>query len=226
MIVNSKSLLLLWRIAELEALNLKSEYIEPPHFFLALLKIVDINIKRVFSDSNKNTEEIHEIISDISEIKKIFLSAELNTTKVRRTLRKEISIMFSPNRPSEFTRVRRSQKSRSLFCNAELIAQNESNELLPLHILIVLIKECTPSFKEVCLKSTCDIDKVKKAIKQQPQAERDNKPTSRAFLVSSGYCELSMFDEARKAFEGIPDNELHMRQVIKLKSLIYANIVL
>ena len=51
------SLFLVWRLAELEAINLNSERIDPPHFFLGLLKVVDIDLWRLLLKKGRVAED-------------------------------------------------------------------------------------------------------------------------------------------------------------------------
>ena len=44
MVRHADSLLLVWKLAELEAQHLNHTEIHPEHFFLGLLKIVDIDV--------------------------------------------------------------------------------------------------------------------------------------------------------------------------------------
>ena len=51
MIRHTNSLVLVWRLAELEAANLKSDQIEPAHFFLGLFKVVDLDLDALWGKS-------------------------------------------------------------------------------------------------------------------------------------------------------------------------------
>ena len=67
MIRHSKSLILVWQLAELEALNLKQDTIKPAHFLLGILKVVDIDLFKILE---KQVEEVaDEIRYDIVDLK-------------------------------------------------------------------------------------------------------------------------------------------------------------
>jgi hypothetical protein len=52
MVRHIDSLILVWHIAEIEARNLGSRHIDPPHLFLGLLKIVDLDLEKALAKSS------------------------------------------------------------------------------------------------------------------------------------------------------------------------------
>ena len=65
---HNPALLLLWKVAAIEASHLDSEYIEPIHFILAALKTVDIDINEVYDSTFMPPEEVKNIDNEIPEL--------------------------------------------------------------------------------------------------------------------------------------------------------------
>ena len=91
MVRHADSLLLVWKLAELEAQHLDHTEIQPEHFLLGLLKIVDIDvIKLVEVWQEEGRESVEQISSDISAVRSVFGDSSVDTTILRRRLRRRL----------------------------------------------------------------------------------------------------------------------------------------
>ncbi|MCK9589646.1 MAG: hypothetical protein M0Q93_09840 [Terrimicrobiaceae bacterium] len=142
MIRHSDSLILVWKIAELEARNLGSREIEPAHFFLGLLKKVDLSIGFV-ADYFKNgrQDSIEQLAKDVSELKSAFSAGKIESTPTRRQLR---SFLHTGHDSTE-GRLRRSIQSRELFRSAESSAKSA---VRPIHLLASLLGQVPKELRE------------------------------------------------------------------------------
>lgn len=70
---HTDSLLLVWRLAEIEAINMKSEWIETVHFVLGLLKSADIDIRSLLAKGGHSDQDtIDEIERGIGLVRECF----------------------------------------------------------------------------------------------------------------------------------------------------------
>lgn len=135
MIRHSKSLLLVWRIAELEAMNLKQEMIKPAHFFLGILKVVEVDLVKILKNQREEISE--EIEQDIADLKSCVGEFVLDLTFTRRFLR---SILPKGGEHSQKDRLRRTKASRVSFGAAETLATKTRSPVLPTHLLFGLLE--------------------------------------------------------------------------------------
>ncbi len=140
---HSDSLLLAWRLAELEAAHLRQEELEPAHFFLGLLKLVELDVNAILTDNTTlSSRRIQEELACVERLGQCFHAAGLETTATRRRLRRSL-----PRGTAEMEmgrRIRRSAAAREMFAVAERsLEENERLILEPLHLLeAVLATEC------------------------------------------------------------------------------------
>src|SRR5262245_14747911 len=127
--------LLVWRLAELEAINLKSEQIDPPHFFLGLLKVTDIDLRALLTKKGHLAEDnaIAEIERDVQLVRECFDECGVNTTQARWTLRRILPLGTLAINP-QTGRLRRSVESREAFSRAEHVAEVSGGDVRALHI--------------------------------------------------------------------------------------------
>jgi ATP-dependent Clp protease ATP-binding subunit ClpA len=126
-----------WRIAELEALHLGGRQIEPPHLFLGLLKVVDINIEKVLAGTA--VLHINEVNREVQSLRDCFGEFVLDTTQLRRRLRRSLGTGRSPT-ASKIKNIRRSSLSREVFSDAEGLADKSEGIVHPLHLLAALLR--------------------------------------------------------------------------------------
>jgi ATP-dependent Clp protease ATP-binding subunit ClpA len=159
MIRHTKSLLLVWRIAELEALNLKQESIRPAHFFLGILKAVEIDLGKALK--NQREEVFDEIKQDIADLKGCVGEFVLELTYTRRFLR---GILPKGNDDSSKDRLRRAKSARLVFGGAETLAKKTRSPVLPTHLLMALLESEDAQIKTVLEKFHVDIGDFKKYV--------------------------------------------------------------
>ena len=131
---HSNSLILIWRIAEIEARHLNASTIEPTHLLLGLCKVVDLDLPELVSkDSPDRDEVLEELLREDRKLRTVFRAAGLNAKTFRRRLRRP-----SPERRFSLTeseRLRRSPAAKQVFADAERFAQLGSGTVYPIHLL-------------------------------------------------------------------------------------------
>lgn len=165
MSTHSDGLVLIWKIAQIEALNAGAEAIEPIHFFLGLLKAVDVDLRKLFSSSNKDEDKIQRIEEEIVEIKSWFEVASIDATRSRRRIRRELTDLSGPNETPNQTSLRRSQKSRILFAVAEKNDTKE-NTVTPKILLKAILNTTDDEMSRICYRAGCPLDTLSDALDQ------------------------------------------------------------
>ena len=131
---HSNSLILVWRISELEAYHLNASAIEPTHLFLGLCKVVDLDLPELVSkDAPDRDETLEELLREVRRLRTIFRVAGLDAKKLRRHLRRA-----SPEGRFSFARherLRRSSAAKDIFADAEHFAQIGNQAVYPVHLL-------------------------------------------------------------------------------------------
>lgn len=141
---HSNTLLMAWRLAELEAENLRSAELEPIHFFLGLLKIGELEIETILAEGSTLTNlQMRREIESVQRIASSFSQVGLETTQTRRRLRRSLpkgswSVEMGQH-------IRRSEDSRYLFTKAEALAVKYGSEMVePLHLLVgIMDAQCS-----------------------------------------------------------------------------------
>ena len=135
---HSDSLILMWRLAELEARQLKASTIEPTHLLLGLCKSVDLDLPAlVQKDSPDRDEVLEEFLREVRRLRTIFRAVGLDARTFRRALRRK----SGGNRitPSESQRLRRSKASKQAFADAEHFAEMTNSVVYPVQLLYAVI---------------------------------------------------------------------------------------
>ncbi len=131
---HSKSLVLVWRVAELEARHLKASVIEPTHLLLGLCKVVDLDLTELVSKDLPDRDEVlEELLREVRKLRTVFRAAGLEAKLFRRKLR-----FVSPERRfalDETARLRRSSAAKQVFGDAEHFAQIGNSDVYPVHLL-------------------------------------------------------------------------------------------
>lgn len=131
---HSNSLILIWRIAELEARHQNASTIEPTHLLLGLCKVVDLDLPELVSkDSPDRDEVLEELLREVRKLRTVFRAAGLEAKTFRRKLRRA-----SPDRRfalEDSERLRRSSAAKRVFADAEHFAQLGSGTVYPIHLL-------------------------------------------------------------------------------------------
>lgn len=126
---HSDVVLIAWRLAELESANLRSPELEPVHFFLALLKVVELDIAGILAESTLlSTVRIKQELGFIEKLASIFESLGLETTQTRRRLRR--SVPAGADSEGSVKHHRRSTAAREVFQTAEQDAAARDADLV------------------------------------------------------------------------------------------------
>jgi hypothetical protein len=135
---HSDSLVLMWRIAELEARQLKASTIEPTHLLLGLCKSVDLELPAlVQKDSPDRDEVLEELLREVRRLRTVFREVGLDARTFRRALRRRCG--GNRNAPSESQRLRRSKASKQAFADAEHFAEMTNSVVYPIQLLYAVI---------------------------------------------------------------------------------------
>ena len=143
MIRHSDSLALVWKVAEMEAQHLGSPLIEPAHYFLGLLKIVDVDLDQVKSLRERDDAAVEEITQDIGDLRLAFDRADVETTPLRRRLRSRLG----KSADKKHGHLRRSSQSRTAFKISEAFVK--SGVVKPIHLLSILVEANIPCIAEL-----------------------------------------------------------------------------
>ena len=152
MVRHIDSLVLVWRIAEVEALHLGSKQIEPPHLFLGLLKIVDLNIEKVLAGST--FLHVDSVNREVESLRDCFGEFVLDATRLRRRLRRYLGKEKLPTAPNA-KHIRRSLRSREVFLAAETLANKSEGIVHPLHLLAALLQNQDPTIECILEEAEC-----------------------------------------------------------------------
>jgi len=152
---HTDSLLLVWRLAELEAINVKSERIEALHFVLGLLKVADIDVSSLLAKGGLSEQSaIDEIERDIRLVRECFDEFRVHVTKVRRSLRRRIAKATVEKNPQK-GRLRRGLGSREAFSRAEHAAEASGSDVRALHLLFALVQTPDENIEAILQESGC-----------------------------------------------------------------------
>lgn len=141
---HSNTLLIAWRLAELEAANLRSAELEPIHFFLGLLKLGELEIGPILAESSTLTNlEVRREIESVQRMTSSFSQVGLETTQTRRRLRRSLPTGSWAGDMGQH--IRRNEDSRDLFTKAEELAVKYGSEVVePLHLLVrIMDAQCS-----------------------------------------------------------------------------------
>lgn len=138
MIQHSESLLLVWRVAEFEARHLGAATIEPVHFFLGLLKSVDLALDKLVKSTETNAVATAEIARDLADVRTAFQRSGVETTPVRRKLRK----LIGKTNSKRSEHLRRSSPARAIFKATEAFVH--CGTVKPVHLLSILCETSIP----------------------------------------------------------------------------------
>jgi hypothetical protein len=127
-------LILVWRVAELEARHSNASTIEPTHLLIALCKAVDLDLPQMVSNDSPDRDEIlEELLREVRRVRTIFRVAGVDAKALRRCLRHA-----SPERRFSLAgsrRLRRSSAAKEIFADAEHFAQLANCAVYPAHLL-------------------------------------------------------------------------------------------
>ena len=131
---HSESLILIWRLAGLEARNLNAANIEPNHLILGLCKSVDVDLLALLKkDAPDRDEVLEELLREIRRLRTVFHAAGLDACAFRRALRAKHGCKLVS--PSVAAQLRRSADTKRIFADAEHFAELDSSDVFPVHLL-------------------------------------------------------------------------------------------
>jgi hypothetical protein len=226
----SKGTDLVWKIAAIEAQNLKHQQIDPVDLMLGLLKIVDVEPEGLMRFTK--SEEILKIKSEITEIQQIFLSCGIIPSKTRRRLRRE-SLNHAQNVVYKDGVIHRSELSKRIFSDAvSHLLSNEKN-IRPIHLLSALLEKQDPDLDRSLLIVSFPVSSVlHQIVRKETPADGLKHPSlpavsnqlsgseslMRHCRAAIGYLELSMFDEAEEELNKIELTEQGHPAVKRLRN--------
>ena len=126
-----KLLDLAWSIAEVEARALGSEVIEPMHFLLAALKIIDVGFPAQLEKANISSEVWKSMCKDAKKVQQYLDIVPEKITMVLRRIRHRLARNANPPIPDD-QMIHRSRKTRAAFFDAAYQADGEAITLLQL----------------------------------------------------------------------------------------------
>lgn len=134
---HSHSLVLIWRLAELEARHLKASNIEPSHLLLGLCKSVDVDLTTVVSSDSPDRDGIlEELLREVRRIRSVLRAAGLDARSFRRAYRRlKVSDRATP---SDDNKLRRNGEAKQIFVDAEHLAAIGNSTVYPVHLLHAL----------------------------------------------------------------------------------------
>jgi ATP-dependent Clp protease ATP-binding subunit ClpC len=141
---HSEALLIAWRLAELEATNLRCAELEPEHYFLALLKLVELDVAAILAENTTLSDQrIQQEVCSVLKLATCLATAGLETTQIRRRLRR--GLPRGSKSDKEDTHLRRSGLSREVFAEADQVAaQTTCGMIEPLHLLAGIVTVSGP----------------------------------------------------------------------------------
>ena len=108
---------LAWTIAEVEARALGSAVIEPEHFLLAALKIVDVDFPEQLDKLDISSEVWKSMCQDANKVQQYLDVLPDKITTVRRRIRHRLARNANPPIPDDQV-IHRSRKTRAAFYDA------------------------------------------------------------------------------------------------------------
>jgi ATP-dependent Clp protease ATP-binding subunit ClpA len=162
----SESLYLVWRIAELEARQLKATNIAPHHLLLALSKCVDLDLTALVpKDTPKRDDILEQLLREVRRIRTIFRVADFDAKTFRRRLRKlSPEVRFDQNDPDP---LHRSPETKKLFAEAQHFAELSDQVVYPVHLLLAVLCTTEASSDDVMRQLGIDKKRLEKITKRE-----------------------------------------------------------
>jgi hypothetical protein len=154
------SVTLAWNIANIEACLSGSPRIEPVHFLLATLIIIDGLFEEVADSMSLSAESIREVFDCATECRSVLQMLDDKITKARRGLRHSLR---GGSERKEFVTLHRSGESRFIFQRAGRRTINAgADQLTMLHLLEEILEhmpsEAKPFFRDSLFATQKNID--------------------------------------------------------------------
>lgn len=164
---HSDSLILIWRIAAIEAQNLNSPLIEPAHLLLGLCKTVDLDLPKVANKIAPASDDLlEELFKETRRLRRVFAAASFDAKQFRRSLRAKLHMNLTV-RSQETKRYHRSESAKAVFRNAERWAELTESQVFPVHLLYAILQEDDDSRSQVLAELRLDGKGLERESKQE-----------------------------------------------------------
>jgi ATP-dependent Clp protease ATP-binding subunit ClpC len=181
---HSDSLLLVWRIAELEARHLKAAFLEPAHFLLGICKAVDLDLPAVFAKGTPDRDRmLEEALLEFRRIREVFREAAFDACRFRRQFR--AALVQGSSLIATTGTLHRTDAAKDCFDTAEEFAQVQGGAVYPVHLLYATLlaedehREATLSKLQIDKKRLLTVAKGAVLIPQVGFASASRKERSR-----------------------------------------------
>ena len=159
---HSESLVLIWRLAELEARNLNAANIEPVHLMLGLCKSVDLDLPSLVQ--NDSPDVLEELLREVRRLRNVFRAAGLDACAFRRALRGKCGCKLVG--PSTSERLRRSKEAKQIFADAEHLSEFAGAVVYPVHLLFAAVSVAQELRDELLDKQGVDVARLRTVAKR------------------------------------------------------------
>jgi ATP-dependent Clp protease ATP-binding subunit ClpA len=174
---HSTSLLLVWRVAELEARHLKAPFLEPSHLLLGLCKIVDLDLPSLVSKETPDRDAVlEELLRETRRLREVFRKAAFDAQRFRRRFRKVLTTGSSVMEPRG--RLHRTDDAKDSFADAERMARLGDGTVFPVHLLQALLVTEDPARDQVLEELGTDKARLREAARRGVIVPRDRAAAS------------------------------------------------
>jgi len=145
---HSTSLLLVWRVADLEARHLKAPFLEPSHLLLGLCKVVDLDLSALVpTDTPDRNAVLEELLRETRRLREVFSHADFDAQRFRRRFRQVLTTGSSVMAARGL--LHRTDDAKEAFAEAERMASLGDGTVFPMHLLYALLAAKDPTRDEV-----------------------------------------------------------------------------
>jgi ATP-dependent Clp protease ATP-binding subunit ClpC len=163
--MNSISVTILWSLAEREALSGGFEMILPRHFWIAIGKVVDLDVTAFLKNAQDDVKRLEPFIErEIETVRQVLAEAGIPAQKFRRSLRTSLGRGEHSNGQLP---IHRDQSVRTAFRRAGRLVKDSESYLLPIHLCYGLMSLADPAFGTVLESCGSSDSRLKEAINKQ-----------------------------------------------------------
>ncbi len=138
--LQSESLTLIWRLAEMEARQLGAGWIKPVHLLIGLCKSVDLDVLAIVAVDLPGRDEIlEELLREIRRLRNIFHAANLDARAFRHALRSKASAERVVIPEAQF--LHRTEAAKRMFAEAGQFAEMGGSKIYPAHLLYAVLSD-------------------------------------------------------------------------------------
>lgn len=160
---HSESLILIWRLAELEARNLNAAQIEPVHLMLGLCKSVDVDLSSLVQKDAPDVLE--ELLREVRRLRTVFRAVGLNACAFRRALRGKCGCKLVAPPASE--RLRRSKDAKRIFADAEHFAELAGSAVFPVHLFYAMVSVADEVRDDLLSEMDVELERLREVAKRE-----------------------------------------------------------